>query len=149
MAKVSISEAIKLSGVSRSSFYGKYIKQGLISISVDHNGKKQVDTSELVRVFGELKEQQNNDSPVHLDSPRKSKENKLGQDEKTEIMLIRQQLQEAKNRETVALAQLEELRQDKAWLQAQITNLTDSIKLLEAPKNSAPVYPHLWWQFWK
>ena len=77
MAQVSISKAIKLSGVSRSSFYGKYIKQGLISISVDRDGKKQVDTSELVRVFGELKEQQNNDSPVHVDSPRKSQKTSL------------------------------------------------------------------------
>ena len=146
MAKVSISEAIKLSGVSRSSFYGKYIKQGQISISVGHDGKKQVDTSELIRVFGELKSQP---STVHVDTSKESKKNTLGQDEKTEIMLIRQQLQEAQSRELAGLAQVEELRKDKVWLQSQITNLTDSIKLLEAPKNTTPIYPRLWWQFWK
>lgn len=51
MARLSISEAIRQSGVSRSTFYEKYIKQGLISVS-ESNGKKHVDTSE---VFGELK----------------------------------------------------------------------------------------------
>ena len=56
MAKVSITEAIKLSGVSRSSFYGKYLKQGKISVTNGVDGKKEVDTSELLRVFGELKE---------------------------------------------------------------------------------------------
>ncbi len=149
MAKVSVSEAIKLSGVSRSSFYGKYVKQGQISVSVGHDGKKQVDTSELIRVFGELKSQPSILSTAHVDSPKESKKNILGRDEKAELMLIRQQLQEAQSRESAALAQVEELRQDKIWLQSQITNLTDSIKLLEAPKHSTPMYPRMWWQFWK
>lgn len=55
MAKHSISEAIRLSGVGRTQFYSKYVKQGLISVSVE-NKKKYIDTSELIRVFGEIGE---------------------------------------------------------------------------------------------
>jgi hypothetical protein len=53
MAKLSISEAIKQSGVARSTFYNKYLNKGLISISVVDN-KKYIDSSELVRVFPDL-----------------------------------------------------------------------------------------------
>ena len=50
MARLSVSDAIKQSGVARSTFYSKYINKGLISISVS-DGKKNIDSSELVRVF--------------------------------------------------------------------------------------------------
>ena len=58
MAKVSISEAARLSGVSRSHLYAAFIKPGRISVETvqDATGKpvKQIDTSELARVFGSL-----------------------------------------------------------------------------------------------
>ena len=53
MSKVSISEAIRLSGVSRSQFYTKYINKGAISVTVD-SGKKLIDMAELIRVFGNI-----------------------------------------------------------------------------------------------
>ena len=144
MAKVSITEAIKLSGISRSSFYGKYIKQGVISLSAGTDGRKEVDTSELLRVFGELQESPKVSKVVQMDSPKVSKENTFGQSENTEISLLKQQLQESEQREKAAVTQIEDLQKDKAWYQSQITGLTNSIKLLEGPK-----HPRLWWQIWK
>ena len=47
---LTITEAIKQSGIGRTAFYSK-INKGLISVSVV-NGKKAIDPSELVRVFG-------------------------------------------------------------------------------------------------
>ncbi len=59
MAKVSISEAARLAGVSRSHLYASFIKTGKISVETieDATGKpqKQIDTSELQRVFGNPK----------------------------------------------------------------------------------------------
>ena len=54
MPKVTITEAAKLAGVSRAHLYNKYIKNGLISVSKDHRDRPFIDTSELLRVFGEL-----------------------------------------------------------------------------------------------
>mgnify|MGYP003600807473 FL=1 len=54
MAPVSISEAARLSGISRSNFYKKYIRQGKLSVTKDHQGRPQVDVSEIIRVFGGL-----------------------------------------------------------------------------------------------
>lgn len=48
MAQVSISQAAKMAGISRTTMY-RYIADGKVS---KQNGK--IDTSELIRVFGDL-----------------------------------------------------------------------------------------------
>lgn len=54
MAIFSISEASKAAGISRQSMYN-HIKSGTISVTVDNAGKKGIDHSEILRVFGEIK----------------------------------------------------------------------------------------------
>lgn len=53
MAIVSISEAARLVGKSRTTLY-RYIKDGKLSTCTDCNNTDGVDISELIRVFGEL-----------------------------------------------------------------------------------------------
>lgn len=137
MANVTISEAIRLSGVSRSTFYTSYINKGRITVSSDRDGKKCIDTSELLRVFGELKRpsektQQNSTSEQHRTTDKNSF--KLTQKENLQL---KQQLEEARRRE-------QEFSDRELWYQSQISSLTSSIKLLEAPK---PLRP--WWKVWK
>ena len=54
MAKVNISEAARMVGKSRSHLYEKYIHTGAITVETDRDGRKVIDTSELIRVFGNL-----------------------------------------------------------------------------------------------
>lgn len=54
MSKVSISEAARLAKISRTHFYRRYIQEGLVSVSIDDNGKRYIDVSELLRVFKSL-----------------------------------------------------------------------------------------------
>jgi len=56
MAIVSISEAARLTGKSRTTIQ-KYIKQGKLSKCSGTDGTFGIDTSELLRVFGSLSEQ--------------------------------------------------------------------------------------------
>jgi predicted site-specific integrase-resolvase len=53
MSKVSITQAAKLSKISRSTLYNKYIKTGIISVETTED-KKLIDVSELIRVFGSI-----------------------------------------------------------------------------------------------
>lgn len=53
MAIVSISEAARLTGKSRKTIQ-RYVADGRLSLSQHDAGNKGVDTSELIRVFGEL-----------------------------------------------------------------------------------------------
>lgn len=53
MAQVSISEAARLTGKSRKTLH-TYISNGKLTKVTDAKGKPKIDTSELIRVFGEL-----------------------------------------------------------------------------------------------
>lgn len=53
MALLPLRQAADAVGVSRQTLY-RYVKDGRISATVGHDGQKQVDTAELLRVFGKL-----------------------------------------------------------------------------------------------
>lgn len=53
MAVVTISEAARLTGKNRKTIQ-RYVADGKLSLSQDVAGDKGIDTSELMRVFGEL-----------------------------------------------------------------------------------------------
>lgn len=140
MANVSISKAAKLAGVSRTALYKSYINKGLVSVSRDEAGKKCIDTSEILRVFGQLK---NDDEGLQVDTPVNITETdqvSTNTAKDFEIKLLQGQLEESKKRE-------QEAQEREAWYKKKIDDLTDTMKLLEAPKQ--PNHPRLWYQFWK
>lgn len=96
---VSISEAIKLAGVSRATFY-RYIDTGKISIQVSGGGKKSVETSEITRVFGDVSKR-----------PEKVSADNLKQSVQIENVLVKQEnahLKEVLNRLERELEQTKE-----------------------------------------
>jgi len=54
MAFVSMSEAAKLAGISRTHLYKKYLAEGILSKTIDEQGNSVIDTAEILRVFGKL-----------------------------------------------------------------------------------------------
>lgn len=110
MAKLTITEAIKRSPVGRSQFYAKYVEDGLITISVDGSGKKYVESSELLRCFGEMKgilsDSPSDSSSVDL----KSDNTGHGDNEQSEVIkLLKEQLAKAEIREEKYLAHIASL----------------------------------------
>ena len=139
MARVSISQAAKLAGVSRSSLYKTYLNKGAISVSKDSSGKKYIETSELLRVFGTLQ----GDTSIQPqgiqkntgDTPELSPSVTHDSAKDIEIKLLREQLEKSEQREQ--------------WLQAKVDTLSDTLKLLEH-KPASVKQPRRWWQFmWK
>jgi hypothetical protein len=55
MALVTKTEASHLVGITRQTFY-RHIKQGKISAITNKDGSQSIDTSELIRVYGEIKD---------------------------------------------------------------------------------------------
>ena len=53
MTQLTVRDAADKVGVTRQTIF-KYIRQGKISATLSRDGKKQIDVSELIRVFGEL-----------------------------------------------------------------------------------------------
>lgn len=54
MAKITLSEAVKIIPVSESTLR-RHMRTGKVSSEKDHNGRNLFDTAELVRVYGDLK----------------------------------------------------------------------------------------------
>ena len=128
MAKLSITQAIKQSEVSRTHFYTHYIKKGLISVS-EHNGRKYIDSSELVRVFPDITTEQPPNNTVHTQkhSPEQPIPNNTEQIEQIRIL-----------KEQVA-----DLKADKAFLQSQVVSLTNRLPSPDVKKQN-PILK--WWR---
>lgn len=114
MAKVSISEAARLAGISRQHLYSKYITPGLLTVERDGMNSPLIDTSELLRVFGELK---GNDQ--EMASPHS--ENELLA---VEVETLRRLLADRD-------AQLSEARERETWLKQHVTEIAGALRLLE------------------
>lgn len=120
MAKLTITEAIKLSPIGKTHFYKEYINTGKITVSVDSSGKKHIDHSELLRVFGELK----SEPPVNV------------HEQPTVNATVQPKSVDSEQRELVQTLkdQISELKADKAFLQSQVVSLTNR---LPAPKKQS------------
>jgi hypothetical protein len=133
MAKVSISEAARLAGKSRSHLYEKYINTGAISVETLRDGKKVIDTSELIRVFGSISladstediENAVEDSLGHVEN---NKEDNLFKALRAENELLREYLR-AKDEEV-------------AWLREQVSRTT---ALLTHQKSESQPSKKWWW----
>ncbi|WP_141738599.1 hypothetical protein [Acidithiobacillus caldus] len=142
MAKVTVTEAARLVGLTRQHLYRAYITKGKLSIDRDFNGRPMVDTSELLRVFGELKETLDCDKWRHQETVSDDGYDAVSHgDERSEVEIIRllkQELAEAKAREKEIL---ERAAEREAWLRQQLERaqavLTDQRQI------SKP-----WWKFW-
>jgi hypothetical protein len=132
--ELSIKAAAQLVKVSRTTIYKK-IESGELSRS--SNGT--VDTTDVLRVFSGT-------SPVHRVHHKKAQSEhvKSIQNElttpKTDTHQS-EQLYRAQIRLLEESLRKAEIREE--WLQGQISNLTDSIKLLEAPKPPFNTPPNL------
>jgi excisionase family DNA binding protein len=119
MSQLPVAQAAKLVGRDRKTLY-RLIKDGKLSATQDATGSRQIDTAELLRVFGSLKDTA--DSGETVSAP---------QTETSDIMAKVAAL-EAEN------AQLRERVADK---DRHIEDMRHTVRLLEnqSPKNSR------WW----
>lgn len=96
MAKVNLSKAAKLVGKNRTTIW-RHIKSGKLSCQRDRDGLPMVDTSELIRVYGELQ------PDVTQQIKKKSQEATLDYLELVEV------IKELKKEQTVMMVKIENL----------------------------------------
>lgn len=135
MAKISISEASRLTGKSRTTLH-RLIKAGELSSCSGVKNTKLLDTSELLRVFGTL----SSVPTVQLD------EQVTGQQFTGEAVLSEQVNQQLTQ-------EVEHLRALVTAQQSHIDSLKQAMLLLEHKKEIEPVAAASdnspWWRFWK
>lgn len=129
MARLSISEAIRQSPIGKSQFYAKYIDGGVITVSVDNAGKKYIDSSELLRVFGGLKGGNSEQDPKQSEMDATGLPNFPDNNNQLEVIkLLKEQLSDSREREK--------------YYQTQIASLTNR---LEGPVSQPNPFTR-WWR---
>lgn len=138
MALVSISEAARLTKRSRTTIY-RYRDEGKLSITSDHQGNPLIDTSELLRVFGEISLNSMEQHDEQLDEHHVTPEyDTVHLDKTAENALLRESIRKLE-------AELEEAKYREIWLQGQMERLT-ALLTHATPANQTHRAP--WWKFW-
>ncbi|WP_146662997.1 helix-turn-helix domain-containing protein [Enhygromyxa salina] len=133
MAKVSISEAARLTGKSRTTLH-RLIKTGELSTCAGVRNSKMIDISELIRVFGDI-------SSTVVEQPAEQvSEQRVTVPDTANEQLVYSLKQEVEHLRTLVSAQ-----------ESHIDSLKQSLHLLEHKKDAGQPVPHpgKWWQFWK
>ncbi|WP_043892931.1 entry exclusion protein 1 [Providencia sneebia] len=141
MALVSISEAARLTGKARSTLH-KYINQGKLSTTTDKNtGSKSIETSELIRVFGEISNSTTtcSDSVTHVSKQQQETSNDT-QLLQTKLQLLEQENAHLKAEKELLSKNLDDIRQAMLLIES---------KLPTTPEPVAPASTKKPWQFWK
>lgn len=133
MAKVSISEAARLTGKSRTTLH-RLIKAGELSTCSGVRNAKMVDISELIRVFGDISK------PVQEKPFEQVAEQRVTVPPALSEQMVSSLKQEVEHLRTLVSAQ-----------ESHIDSLKQSLQLLEHKKDmQQPLPPPAkWWQFWK
>lgn len=133
MAKVSISEAARLTGKSRTTLH-RLIKTGELSTCAGVRNSKMIDISELIRVFGDIS------APVTEQYSAQTSEQLVTAPDKANEQMINSLKQEVEHLRTLVSVQ-----------ESHIDSLKQSLQLLEHKKDmQQPLLPPAkWWQFWK
>ncbi|WP_065647769.1 helix-turn-helix domain-containing protein [Pantoea eucrina] len=133
MAKVSISEAARLTGKSRTTLH-RLIKTGDLSTCAGVRNAKMVDISELIRVFGDISK------PVQEQPFEQVLEQRVTVTPAPSEQMVSSLKQEVEHLRTLVSAQ-----------ESHIDSLKQSLQLLEHKKDvQQPLPPPVkWWQFWK
>lgn len=121
MSKVSITQAAKMAGISRSYLYRKYINTGKLSV-LNEEDKKLIDVSELIRVFGNL----HVDSEQGVDSEQSDTQqnNSSSQDKDKLIAYLERELTELKA----------DAKQREEWFKQQLERATHLLEDKTAKK---------------
>lgn len=119
MAKLNISQAARATGKNRSTIQ-RHIKSGKLSMSQNASGETVIDTAELIRVFGELKQ----DATVKQHIAGVAESGTIPQLATSTIEALQKELEAARERERTALKREE-------WLKEQLYVERERSKELE------------------
>lgn len=119
MSQLPVATAAKRVGRDRKTLY-RLVSQGVLSATIDENGKKQIDTAELLRVFGELR------------TGREKQENP------ETIPMSQRETSEATARMAVLEAEMRLMRELLESKDAQIADLRKTVLLLEHKSAQEP-----------
>lgn len=138
MTQLTVRQAAERVGVSRQTMF-RYIQQGKVSATLSHSGEKQIEISELLRVFGELQPETDTTTTPHnrLKQPRRDSETTAITSYQIELERLKAQLELKSAELELAKERIAELksREHSAGEEKNrlLTLIEQQSKLLTAP----------------
>ena len=139
MALLDLTAAAKAAGISRQTLYRK-MADGSVSWDVDHQGKRRIDTAELLRVFGPLHSHDENLRDVSRDTARLGAETVEGY--KIAIDTLKSQVESERQRASRAESEVDFLRTTLSKTQDEVQKLLTH----QSDEPEKPIRP--WWRIW-
>ena len=121
MSKLTLTEAVKVIPISESTLR-RDLKSGKVSFEIDKKGRKRFDAAELVRVYGQLKEAEQDTEPHQTPSM-------TGNDSAQIVALLKGQVTDLK-------AQLAEATTEKQQLLELANSLQKQNEVLMLPADT-------------
>jgi hypothetical protein len=127
--KISISEAAKMAKINRANLYRNWINKGKISVETNSEGKKVIDSSEVLRCFSDkVKATPNGDKASESNTIKKrqaNSSNNLILQAKDDLIKVKDEMIMLLNKDKEQLInQLEQGKETERFLQDQIKQLT-------------------------
>ena len=136
MAKVTLSQALEMLDIGRSKIY-QDAKDGVISTETDKSGKKVVDTAELERVYGQLRNPTDNPESSEKDGHGHTNGHAGDRPEQSAVVrILEEQVSTLKEQLTQAGERAEELKADKKELGER---LAEAHKMLSAEQEKTKI----------
>ena len=132
MAELSLTAAAKAVGIARSTF-NEHVAAGKVSVKISGQGRRTVDTSELIRVYGALRGI--SDSPAGHN--RTVSDSLAGQE-----LAVRAAVLEAENRGLHAVLAEKDLRIDELHRVVRLLELKPPPELRASPAKEATQSPN-------
>jgi len=117
MAQLGISAAARAVGKDRGTIH-RYIKSGKLSASKDATGNPVIETSELLRVFGELKGDGSKDTAATVAKPVEN--SSVPHIVDVTLELLKEQLKLSQEREARLLSMLEQEQEARRELERRL-----------------------------
>jgi hypothetical protein len=109
MSQLPIATAAKRVGRDRKTLY-RLVAQGKLTATVDSEGKKQIDTAELIRVFGELRTETTDSSDKRHIRATVTTPQRETPDTTARMAVLEAELRHARELLAVRESQIEDLR---------------------------------------
>ncbi|MBI6550122.1 helix-turn-helix domain-containing protein [Xenorhabdus lircayensis] len=135
MALVSISEAARLIGKSRTTVH-RYISNGKLSMCTGEHGDKKLDTSELLRVFGAFKSVHNEQGDNVTTEHHVTHENNISTGNTKQL---EQEIEHLKQLVTAQQSHIDSLKQAMLLIESKLPATPEPQPAAVAKKS---------WQFW-
>ena len=137
MPNLNLTQAAHAVSKSRQTLY-QHLKAGKVSATTDRDGNRVIHTSELIRVYGELKNQPTDSPDTSTDCPTGQRLTPPSDTTDTVVKLLEEQVKELKSQLTIVEAEKTRMLDDATREKDRLLSLLEKQTILLTDQRQQP-----------